>query len=109
MKRPLIAAAFGAWSAVCAAAAVPALPAAKAVHGRLLDIAVAGDRAVAVGQQGVILTSADGKSWEQRPSPVSAMLTRVRFVDPHVGRALGYDATILQTQDGGANWTLRHH
>jgi photosystem II stability/assembly factor-like uncharacterized protein len=94
----------GAW-----AAPAPSLPAAKAAHSRLLDVAVAGDRLVAVGQQGLILVSGDGKTWEQRPTAVSTMLTRVRFVDAKTGWALGYDATILETSDGGMNWAMRHH
>lgn len=88
---------------------VPAIPAPKAAENRLLDIARAGDRLVAVGQQGVILTSIDGKAWQQSPSPVSVMLNRVQFTDARNGWALGYDATLLQTTDGGATWTLRHH
>jgi photosystem II stability/assembly factor-like uncharacterized protein len=87
----------------------PAVMAPKAAENRLLDVALAGTHLVAVGQQGVILVSEDGKSWKQAPSPVSVMLTRVRFTDERVGWALGYDATILQTSDGGQSWTLRHH
>ncbi len=92
-----------------AAAPAPALPAAKAAHNRLLDIAALKDGVVVVGQEGVILTSADAKAWEQRSVPVSTMLTRVRFVDDRHGWALGYDATILETRDAGQSWTLRHH
>lgn len=90
------------------AAPAPSLPAAKAAQARLLDVAVAGDRAVAVGEHGVALTSQDGKSWTQHPTPVSTMLTRVRFVDAKHGWALGWDATILETRDAGDTWTLRH-
>lgn len=86
-----------------------ALMAPKAAENRLLDIAVAGARLVAVGQHGVILTSDDGKVWEQSPSPASTMLTRVRFTEAQQGWALGYDATVLHTADGGRTWTQRHH
>ncbi len=85
-----------------------ALPAPKAAENRLLDIAVAGESLIAVGQFGVILRSQDGDTWEQMPSPVDTMLTRVVFTDAQSGWALGYDASILQTQDGGLNWTLRY-
>lgn len=87
----------------------PALTAPKAADNRLLDLAAAGDRLVAVGEQGVILISEDAKTWQQVASPVDVMLTRVRFSDAHQGWALGYDATLLQTADGGNTWTLRHH
>jgi hypothetical protein len=86
----------------------PAVAAPKASKNRLLDITTAGDRLVAVGQQGVILRSDDGATWIQAPVPTSVMLTRVHFTDDRSGWALGYDATILQTTDGGANWSIRH-
>lgn len=85
-----------------------ALTAPKAAQNRLIDIAVAGSRLVAVGEQGVILTSADGKTWTQVTSPVNGMLTRLRFSDGKKGWALGYDAAILQTIDGGRTWAVRH-
>jgi len=85
-----------------------ALMAPKAAHARLLDITVAGSQAVVVGEQGVILRSTDGKQWTQSPSPVNSMLTRVRFTDDKHGWVLGYSGSILQTEDGGATWKLRH-
>lgn len=86
----------------------PAVDAPKAAKNRLLDVTLAGEHLIAVGQQGVILRSQDGVSWTQSPSPASVMLTRVRFTDAHHGWALGYDATILQTSDGGRSWMLRN-
>ncbi len=86
----------------------PALIAAKAMQARMLDITVAGSQAVAIGEQGVILRSTDGKQWTQSPSPVNNMLTRVRFTDDKHGWVLGYSGSILQTEDGGASWKLRH-
>src|SRR3546814_10559967 len=68
-----------------------ALTAAKATHARLLGIAIVDGHLAAVGQQGVILRSADGKNWQQVPSPVSSMLTRVRFLDARHGWIVGYD------------------
>lgn len=87
----------------------PALSAPKAAQERLLDITSAGNRLIAVGQHGVILTSNDGNSWQQTDSPVSLMLTRVHFTDAKNGWALGYDETMLRTTDGGNNWKLAHH
>lgn len=90
------------------ATAKPALTAPKAAQNRLLDIAVVGSHLIAVGEQGVILRSDDGKTWSQVASPVNGMLTRLRFIDENSGWALGYDAAILQTTDGGSTWSVRH-
>lgn len=86
-----------------------AMTAPKAAQARMLDITTAGSQLVAVGEQGVILRSTDGKQWTQSPSPVNSMLTRVRFTDAKRGWVLGYSGSILQTEDGGATWKLRHY
>ena len=86
----------------------PALESVRAARTTLLGIAAAGEQLVAVGQRGHILRSTDGKAWQQAPVPVSAMLNRVRFRDATHGWAVGHDATILATRDGGASWTLQH-
>ncbi|MBI2382574.1 MAG: hypothetical protein HYV18_00675 [Gammaproteobacteria bacterium] len=86
----------------------PAVMAPLAVRSTLLDVARAGDRLVAVGTRGHILLSADGRDWQQVASPVGRMLTRVRFTGAQRGWAVGHDAAILRTQDGGATWTLQH-
>lgn len=85
-----------------------ALMVSGAAKARLLDLSQAGKRLVAVGQQGVIIVSDDGTNWKQVPSPASALLTRVRFLDDQQGWAVGYDATILHTADGGLSWALQH-
>ena len=87
---------------------VAALTAPIAARTRLLGIGRAGTRLVAVGQQGVILTSEDGRDWRQSSSPVAQMLTRVRFTDERNGWAVGYDAVILKTTDGGQTWAVQH-
>ncbi len=87
---------------------VPALPAPKAAENRLLDIARAGDKLVAVGQFGVILKSDNASQWTQADSPIDSMLTHVQFQDAQSGWALGHDASILQTRDGGSSWQIRH-
>ena len=86
-----------------------ALPAAKATHARLLGLAPAGGKLIAVGQQGLILQSSDGEHWQQMPSPVSSMLNRARFLDEHSGWIVGYDGAILGTHDGGQSWKLLHY
>src|SRR5689334_10762078 len=75
----------------------------------LVGIAQAGTALVAVGDRGDILRSADGKDWQQVASPVDVMLNRVRFRDAQNGIAVGHDASILATHDGGASWSLAHY
>ena len=87
----------------------PALIAPLAATSTLLGLAQAGTRLVAVGQRGHILRSADGQSWTQVDVPVNAMLNRVRFRDDQNGWAVGHDATILATTDGGQSWSLQHY
>lgn len=86
----------------------PALMVSGAAKARMLDISQAGKRLVAVGQQGVIVVSDDGRNWKQVASPASVMLTRVRFLSDKVGWAVGYDGTILHSADGGLSWVLQH-
>ncbi|MBV8063049.1 MAG: hypothetical protein JOY51_05605 [Nevskia sp.] len=86
---------------------VPSQPAARAPDALLLDLARAGSSWVAVGQRGIILLSADGKQWQQVPTPADTTLTRVRFLDASHGWAIGYDGTILNTTDGGKSWKLQ--
>lgn len=84
----------------------PALPAPKAADNQLLGISQAGSALVAVGKQGVILRSENGKDWQQKASPVSVLLTDVEFATPELGFAVGYDSAILRTEDGGESWKL---
>ena len=81
-----------------------------AASSLLLDLAVAGSRLVAVGERGHVLLSDDqGASWRQAKSvPTRVMLTAAFFVDGQYGWAVGHDETILNTVDGGENWTRSH-
>lgn len=84
------------------------VPVAKIASTLLLDVVSAGSRLVAVGQRGHIIYSDDqGKTWTQAKVPSRALLTAVYFVDAKHGWAVGHDAQILATTDGGANWTLQ--
>lgn len=81
----------------------------KAVTSLLLDVAHAGKRLVAVGDRGHILFSEDsGKNWVQARVPTRQLLTALYFVDDQHGWAVGHDAQILATDDGGANWELQY-
>jgi photosystem II stability/assembly factor-like uncharacterized protein len=85
----------------------PAIIAPLAAKSLLLDVAVAGDRLVAVGERGHILLSDDaGLSWRQVPVPTRATLTGVCLRDGGQGWAVGHDSVILRTADGGASWEV---
>ncbi len=90
------------------ALSIPALAIAHAESGLLLSIATAGKRLVAVGGNGAIVVSEDGAHWTQVPSPVDVTLTGVAFADALHGWAVGHDALILHTDDGGLHWTIQN-
>ncbi len=80
-----------------------------AAQSLLLDVVNSGQRLVAVGDRGHILLSADGNEWAQVEVPVRSALTAVKFADGgDAGWAVGHDATILRTEDGGASWALQN-
>lgn len=84
----------------------PSVFAPRAASGLLLSVARAGAGFVAVGQRGIVLLSDNGSTWKQVPTPADATLNRVRFVDDQHGWAVGYDGTVLATEDGGKTWAL---
>lgn len=85
----------------------PAIVAPLAAKSLLLDVAVAGDRLVAVGERGhILLSDDDGESWRQVAVPTRATLTGVCFTDDSRGWAVGHDSAILRTVDGGATWEM---
>jgi photosystem II stability/assembly factor-like uncharacterized protein len=88
----------------------PAEPEPLAASSLLLDLAVAGQRLVAVGERGHVMLSDDqGATWHQAKSvPTRVLLTAVFFVDADYGWAVGHDETILNTADGGETWTRSH-
>nr|ART38640.1 G497 [uncultured bacterium] len=73
----------------------------------LTAAAWAGDRAVAVGERGVVLHSDDmGVTWEQAAVPVSVTLTAVAFATPRTGWTVGHSGAVLRSDDAGDSWTL---
>lgn len=87
---------------------ISAMPSSLASKSLLLDIAVVGDsQLVAVGHHGHIITSNDGEHWQQANVPVQTTLTSVYFVNEQLGWAVGHDATILHSKDGGLNWQIQ--
>lgn len=88
----------------------PSLKAKLASKSLLLDIEqVNQNKIVAVGEYGHIISSTDGKNWQQANVPVQSTLTSVFFLDQHLGWAVGHDATILHTKDGGENWQIQYY
>lgn len=79
-----------------------------AARALLLDVAASGSTMVAVGERGHVLRSSDsGKNWQQVITPTTALLTAITFADAEHGWAVGQNATILATVDGGASWKLQ--
>ncbi|MBJ9977724.1 hypothetical protein IAE35_18265 [Pseudomonas sp. S75] len=94
------------WVAQAAAVAEYSVESAKASQGLLIDATHAGKRLVVVGDRGHILFSDDqGRSWTQARVPTRQLLTAVFFLDDKRGWAVGHDAQILASSDGGATWT----
>lgn len=79
---------------------------AKASQSLLIGATHAGQRLVVVGDRGHILFSDDqGKTWTQARVPTRQLLTAVFFLDDRRGWAVGHDAQILASSDGGATWS----
>jgi len=75
-----------------------------------LDISRVGTTFVVVGERGHVLISEDqGRSWVQQRTPTRVPLTGVWFHDRNLGWAVGHDAVILRTEDGGETWCRVHH
>ncbi|MBI4623386.1 MAG: hypothetical protein HY736_09245 [Verrucomicrobia bacterium] len=76
----------------------------------LLDGAVAGPDIVAVGERGTILRSTDNaRTWQTATTPTGATLTGVSFApDGQHGWAVGHDALIVATADGGRTWSQQY-
>ncbi|WP_088328486.1 YCF48-related protein [Lacimicrobium sp. SS2-24] len=75
----------------------------------LLDISRVGNKQqlIAVGERGHVLMSEDGKNWQQKQVPITATLTAVFARDDHIW-AVGHDAVILYSNDGGNNWQIQN-
>lgn len=87
----------------------PAIMSAKAARALLTDVSVVGNKIAVVGERGHILTSTDeGHTWVQGNVPVQVLLTGVFFVNEQLGWAIGHEAVILHTRDGGSNWEVQY-
>ncbi len=64
---------------------------------------------VVVGERGHILLSRNGNDWQQAKVPLQSNLNAVYFVDEQHGWAVGHDAAILATTDGGTSWQVQQY
>lgn len=86
----------------------PARSTTLAAEYLLNDVAVAGDRIVAVGERGHIIYSDDnGNSWVQGAVPVSMTLTAISFPTETHGWAVGHSGVVLHSSDAGETWTIQ--
>ncbi len=86
----------------------PSLVTKQVLSGLFTSVVRAGDRLVAVGQDGrIVLSDDNGKSWRQIQTPTSVTLTNVRFISPAEGWAVGQMGVILHTADGGMHWAMQ--
>ena len=76
-----------------------------ATQSIVLDMVVKGQTAIAVGERGHLFRFDNG--WQQRSSPTNAHLTKATLLTELLGWAVGHDATILHTQDGGQTWQVQ--
>lgn len=79
-----------------------------ASKGLLLDVADSGKFLFAVGDRGVVLVSKNAKDWAQVKTPTRSALAGISFGSESVGYAVGHDAVILKTADGGKTWALQN-
>lgn len=80
----------------------------RAVNSVLTDIVPVADKFyVSAGERGHILLSNDGASWQQVPVPLQSNLNSVYFADEKHGWAVGHDASILHSSDGGQSWVIQ--
>jgi photosystem II stability/assembly factor-like uncharacterized protein len=70
----------------------------------LLGVAVRQGRAVAVGQQGLVLVRPQGKAWNKAVSGTSNRLFAVRLNAKGQALAVGAFGTVLKSDDGGEHW-----
>ncbi len=89
---------------------IPSIKAPLVSESLLLDITKAGQKKlIAVGEHGHIIFSSDAMTWQQADVPLQTTLTSVFFIDNKHGWAVGHDATILNTINGGLSWEIQQY
>lgn len=114
-RRPVVLLALAALCGAALAQEPPAAPdewsvvAPLASRSLATDGASAGGLMAVVGERGHVLISSDGgRAWRQERVPSRVLLTGVYLLDANHGWAVGHDAIILRTRDGGRNWERVH-
>jgi len=88
----------------------PALELPLSTKAIFLDLEEHEEKIFAVGERGIILSSADsGKSWAQIKSPVDVTLTGISFSSKTDGWIVGHESTILHTTDAGETWAINRY
>ena len=101
---------FYIFPSVASTGLIPSVQSNLASQSLLLGITkISEERLAVVGPRGHILTSSDGILWQQANVPVQVTLTNVYFLNESLGWAVGHDATILHTIDGGDNWIVQYY
>ncbi len=72
-------------------------------------ISVSGKFYVAAGERGHVLKSVDGQQWQQSATPLRSNLNSIFFYNEQLGWAVGHDASIIHTNDGGNTWSLQQY
>ena len=81
----------------------------KAAGALLVDAININGKLVVIGARGHILVSRDnGKSWKQAKVPTQNLITAVYFASSDLGWAVGHEAVILHTKDGGDSWNFQY-
>jgi photosystem II stability/assembly factor-like uncharacterized protein len=74
----------------------------------VMDIIRLGDTLFLAGEYGHIAWSDDsGSTWHQANVPTTQTITKLHFETRELGWAVAYDGIILNTVDGGKNWSMQ--
>jgi len=77
----------------------------KASASLLLSVSgLNGQEIWVAGERGHILKRDDSDAWQQASVPTQVLLTAIDMFDDRYGWAVGHDAVILKTMDGGSSW-----
>ena len=73
----------------------------------LLDVALAGTRAISVGQMGLVLVRIDGDEWKEQSTGVEERLMSVDLHPDGLAVAVGGFGQVQISTDGGVTWSAQ--